>query len=222
MTDDKFICTIGKFHQLIEVCWCKVCGKQRKIIKHGFVGSVLEVQLTCDKKHGTVTWASSPQIGRTFTVNFQISNAILLSGNLYVKFSLFAKFLKLQIPSHNTLYRTIKKYTAPQIEWWWGKMQDAMINLFRGMELYLGGDARNDSPGHCATYSTYSFIEPISNLILRQEIIDVRQAQLKSPNMEKIGCENGLKYMRNIRKIKVKGLKTDDHSQISAMISKSA
>ena len=101
-------------------------------------------------------------------------------------------------------------------------MQDAIINLFRGMELYLGGYSRSDSPGLCTTYSTFSFIEPISNFILHQEIIDVRQAQLKSPNMEKIGCENGLKYMRNIRKIKVKELTTDDHSQISAMMSKSS
>ena len=45
VTGDKFICTIGKFHQLIEVCWCKVCGKQRKVIKHRFVGSVLEVNM---------------------------------------------------------------------------------------------------------------------------------------------------------------------------------
>ena len=98
-------------------------------------------------------------------------------------------------------------------------MQDFILRELQGKELHLGGDRRNDSPGHCATYCTYSFIEPISNLIVHQEVVDTRQADLKSPNMEKIGCEKGLTYLISTRKMKVKRFVTDDHNQISAMMS---
>ena len=98
-------------------------------------------------------------------------------------------------------------------------MQDMLFGKFKGKELYLGGDGRNDSPGHCATYCNYTFMDPVSHLIIHQEVIDVRQSDLKRPNMDKLGCKNGLQLLKN-KKIVVAGLVTDDHNQISAMMSK--
>ena len=79
------------------------------------------------------------------------------------------------------------------------------------------GDGRNNSPGDCVTYCTYSFMDTMSNLILHQEIVDVCEANLKSPNMEKIGCKRGLDKLKE--NVNLKGLVTDDHNQISAMMS---
>ena len=48
--------------------------------------------------------------------------------------------------------------------------------------------------------------------------MDVRDANMKSPNMEKLGCIKGLDKLQ--KNMKVRGFVTDDHSQISAMMSK--
>ena len=48
--------------------------------------------------------------------------------------------------------------------------------------------------------------------------MDVQDANMKSPNMEKLGCKKGLDKLQ--KNMKVRGFVTDDHSQISAMMSK--
>ena len=98
-------------------------------------------------------------------------------------------------------------------------MQERLFNEFRGKELYLAGDGRNDSPGHCATYSNYTLMDPVSSLIIHQEIVDVREADGKNPNMEKLGCQRALNHLKE-NKIKVAGPVTDDLNQISAMMGK--
>ncbi len=75
-------------------------------------------------------------------------------------------------------------------------MQIMLLEKFQGKKLYLAGDGRNDSPGHCSTYCNYTFMDSASNLIVHQEIVDVREADMKSPNMEKIGCRKGLDYLK--------------------------
>ena len=51
-------------------------------------------------------------------------------------------------------------------------------------QLILAGDGRCDSPGKCAKFCTYSFIEQENKLIVHTEVIDKREVKLKSPNME--------------------------------------
>lgn len=215
--DEKFICSLTQIENLIEVIQCEICGSMRHLQKHGFIGSVGELWLVCEKGH-LVKWTSSEKVNGIYATNLQLLSSIILSGNLYVKFSLLAKFLNLQIPSEVSFYRIAKHYVNPSVDLWWKEMQSLMFDLFRNKEVVIGGDGRNDSPGHCATYCTYSFIDSVSNLILHQEIVDVREAELKSPNMEKLGCKRGLDKLRE--HLTVKGLVTDDHNQISAMMSK--
>ncbi len=62
-------------------------------------------------------------------------------------------------------------------------------------------------------------MDSASNLIVHQEIVDVREADMKSPNMEKIGCRKGLNYLKE-KKIDIAGFVTDDHNQISELMSK--
>ena len=66
-------------------------------------------------------------------------------------------------------------------------MQNEIFDILKGSGLIVGGDGRNDSPGHSSTYCQYTFMDTSTNLIVHQELVDVREADHKSPNMEKVG-----------------------------------
>ena len=42
-----------------------------------------------------------------------------------------------------------------------------------GEPLALGGDARNDSPGHCAKYGSYTFLELKHDVVLDVQLLQV-------------------------------------------------
>lgn len=216
VTDKKFICSVSQLHNLVNNCHCKRCLKAGRIVKQSFIGSVVDITLSCENQHEW-KWSSSAMLNKVYAINIQLLAAVILSGNLFVKFSLLARFLNLAIPSEATLYRVAKLYVYPQVYSWWDEMQKLLFELFANREVNIAADGRNDSPGYSATYCNYTLMDTESNLILHQEIIDVRNANYKSPNMEKLGCKQGLAKLR--RHIDVKGFVTDDHNQISAMMS---
>ena len=115
INDDKFICSLEQFKHLIENISCQECGLHCTILKKRFVGSVLEITFTCKNGH-QFKWASSPSVGNIYANNLQLVNSILMSGNMYIKISLFCKFLNLKLPSESTFYRFARLYAAPQIE----------------------------------------------------------------------------------------------------------
>ena len=215
--DEKFICPINKLSEQLKDGFCEECQSRRTIIQRCIIGSALELTLSCENNHVT-KWSSSEKINNLHGLNLQVLSAIILSGNLFAKFSLAAKFMYLRIPSESTFSRVAKLCVYPCIDSWWNEMQSLLAKLYEGKMIFVGGDGRNDSPGHCATYCNYSFIDSASGFILHQEIVDVRDADFKSPNMEKIGCKKGLRRMPDL--FTVGGLVTDDHKAICAMISK--
>lgn len=81
------------------------------------------------------------------------------------------------------------------------------------------GDGRNDSPGHSAQYLTYTLLNHETKDVVAMSIVDKREANLKSPNMEKIGLQRALKQLTDA-KLTVSELVTDAHPQIAAMMSK--
>lgn len=93
-------------------------------------------------------------------------------------------------------------------------MQDELLRSYGDEPVVLAGDGRSDSPGHSAQYCSYVFTDEISRRVLHSEVVDVREAGGKSPNMEKIGFDRGMDFLMN--KVKVKEIVTDGHLQISA------
>ena len=218
VNDRKFICTFQQLENLTKWLRCPECSSPMEILKYNMNGSVAEVHFQCEQGHINM-WSSSMKINKVYAVNFQLACAVLLSGSLFIKVAMLFKFLNLGILSCSTFNRITRLYAVPAIEEWWAKMQDEMFTLLKGQELIVGGDGRNDSPGHSSTYCQYTFMDTFSNLIIHQELIDVREADHKSPNMEKIGCQRGLEYL--IDNVIIHGIVTDSHPQITAMIGKS-
>lgn len=76
-----------------------------------------------------------------------------------------------------------------------------------------------DSPGHCAQYCTYTFMEMETKRILCIITMDKRMTEGKSTSLEK-GCfEKGLKIMTDAG-LNIKEVVTDAHPQIGALMSK--
>lgn len=55
--------------------------------------------------------------------------------------------------------------------------------------------------------------------MLHQELVDAREVQLKSPNMERLGCERGLQFLLKEFNA-IRSFVTDDHISITAMLGK--
>ena len=73
-----------------------------------------------------------------------------------------------------------------------------------------------DSPGHNAKHCIYSLMDTINFYVIHIENVDVREAQMKSTVMEKVGCDRSLRAV--MEKIKVSEFVTDANGQIIKML----
>ena len=104
--------------------------------------------------------------------NVQLSAAILLSGNNFQKFNLFAKFLGLSSISESLFYRVQKLNCKPAIQNMWSNVKEAIHEHLPSTDATLAEDERNDSPGHTARYCVYTLLEEYSKLIVNLEVVD--------------------------------------------------
>lgn len=78
----------------------------------------------------------------------------------------------------------------------------------------LTGDGRNDSPGHCAKYCTYTVVELNSMEILACIVVDKRETKLVSVNMEVDAFKRVLNFLME-EKLNVVEVVTDAHSSVT-------
>ena len=76
-----------------------------------------------------------------------------------------------------------------------------------------------DSPGHCAQYCSYTFMENTMKKILCIITMDKRVTEKKSTNLEKACFIKGLKFLLD-KDLKIKEIVTDAHVQVAAYMSK--
>nr|XP_054765554.1 kinetochore-associated protein 1-like [Lytechinus pictus] len=113
------------------------------------------------------------------------------------------------------LLKIKKLYIAPAINEFYAKKQEELFEMYRGRDVVLSRDGRADSPGYSASMMTYSFCNE-EKKILHTTTVLVQEAGGKSPNMERIGFERGLDYVKS--KINVTCVVTDAHPQIAALM----
>ena len=107
--------------------------------------------------------------------------------------------------SKRTFHLTQRRYVAPAINLYWQSYRQTLIDVLGEKEILVGGDDGSDSPGHSRQYCTYSLLDSSTNIILEQEVVDVRQADGKSVKMEKIGYRIALRLL------------LDDHMHVSVI-----
>jgi hypothetical protein len=149
--------------------------------------------------------------------DFLLSINILLSGNNYRKISLLFKFLNLGIVNRSTHTMIGTKYSAPVITSFWNNLQAKILENYQGKGVVVMGDGRNDSPGFCAQFCTYTFMEYESKNILSTVVIDKRETARKSPNMEREGFRRVMKELQE-KGIRVCEVVTDAHPSITKLM----
>lgn len=85
--------------------------------------------------------------------------------------------------------------------------------------MCIAGDGRMDSPGHCAQYCTYTFMEDRTKKIISVKTLDKRETDRKSGNLEKVGFLRCLQELQD-KDLTVSEIVTDTHLQIGAMMRK--
>ena len=92
-------------------------------------------------------------------------------------------------------------------------------NTFCLLKFHIAGDGRMDSPGYSAKFCTYTAMEYHKKKILDLQVVDKRETNLKSPNMELKGLQKVLTHLA-VNHLKVVEIVTDAHPQIVALLSK--
>ncbi|XP_071850737.1 uncharacterized protein [Apostichopus japonicus] len=139
------------------------------------IGTAIIFSWKCEDGHVCGKWYSQNRFCGIFTGNIQFSSAVTISGNNYCKMALYFKVSKVFFVSNTTFLRVQRLYVTPAVKATWQKVQKAEFCKLKDKGLCVAGDARTDSPRHCAQYCTYSFMDEDSSKILHLEVVDVRE-----------------------------------------------
>ena len=111
--------------------------------------------------------------------NVLIPVCVLLSGNNYYKFLLFANFLNLAVQDRTTFCRSQNFHCFPIIDEFWSTMKNNVSQIINDYDYLVAcGDGRND-------FCSYFIMEQFSNILLDLEVVDVRETS-NSVNMERL------------------------------------
>ncbi|XP_077990951.1 uncharacterized protein LOC144445284 [Glandiceps talaboti] len=192
---------------------CQECGSFVHV-QRTYRGTMVVYNWTCLNSHSG-RWESQPMLRNMPLGNLELSGSILFAGGTYQKIFDIAKTFNLNILSERHFMNIQRTYLFPVIQNLYDYEHNVLIDALRFQHVFVSGDGRSDSPGHCAKYLSYSFMEEETDLILHFELVQVTEAPGEaSTNMERVAFNRGLTYLDE-QDVKVDGMITDRHPQIS-------
>lgn len=181
ISDMKFVVFRQSLVQLFK--FCPQCGSPAEVDQEFVTGSMLTVKYSCLSGHSDL-WRSQPFVDRKPVGNVLLSAAILFTGNSYTKVSSFAKTVNLAFPSRTTYQQEQNSTLFPVVqEKWLEEKSKAQAEVKVLPKVVLAGDARCDSPGHCAKYGSYTLMEAgptQTNKIVELELVQVSEVSILS------------------------------------------
>ena len=107
--------------------------------------------------------------------NLCIASSLFFAGSSIVKAINMMKFAKIQTFSIRTYELIQRSYLIPAVNNIWERQQFLLFSRIQeeGGKVSVGGDARCDSPGHCAKYGSYSLLDVNQGLILCTNLVQV-------------------------------------------------
>lgn len=180
----KVICALDLLVQVFaEKCRHQGC-QHPTIVNYTLCGTSTLIYWRCIDGHSGKVCSSHKASG-LLANNLQSSAAVLLSGNNYEKIAKFAHFLGLSFTSNSTFYRAKRLYLLPAVSEWWKWQQGKIFEELTGKDLVVSGDGQCDSQGFTAKHLCYFLMEMTTGYIINLEVMDKREVDMKSVNMEK-------------------------------------
>ena len=171
--EEKYIVFKSKLMELFHQCPRCGCATEAKVVNR--CGTLVHVEQQCSHCDNNRHWASQPYIGKMPAGNLLLSAAILFSGSHAAKALRMLKIMNVAGIAQSTFYRHQRDYLTPTVISAWEKHQEELLGDLEEWkeELVLAGDARSDSPGHCAKYGSFSVIEQHINKVLDIQLVQV-------------------------------------------------
>ena len=138
----------------------------------------------------------------------------LFCGIPFSKFATLSKLINLKFIAKGTYFKIREQYIFPVVRTTWQQQQQEIFSELKDREggAVLAGDGRCDSPGHCAKYCTYTFLDVTSQKVIDFNVVSVSQVA-NSNQMKKKGFVDTLANIE-ANDIEVKLISTDRHTQI--------
>lgn len=156
-----FINSLLSLFTIFNICKSKIINK-----KWYAIGATICVKSEYGEGHSS-KWFSQPVNKQFSKGHVHIALPILLSGTLFATFKVFCSSLKLAMFSRTTYNKIMNKYSFPLIKKIWEKKRTEQINYVKESgQLWIAGDGQYDSPGFCAKYCTYIFMDINSECIV--------------------------------------------------------
>jgi len=212
----KYLVFENQINKLFK--FCPDCGSNITSTNKYITGTMLSVSYTCQLGHNN-TWHSQTSIRRMPAGNLLLSAAILLSGSTYSKAAQMLNILHMPILSESEFYRIQNTYLNPTINDYWTMHQTAILSVLSDTQkLRLCGDARSDSPGYSAKYTSYTLMDMTTSLIVDQQLVSLNEDKVdNSVAMEKIAVERSLDFVLSTG-LKIDTLATDRHIGVQSLM----
>lgn len=216
LSDPKFVVHKEHLLELFRICREPGCGKpiddNPTVTTQGFCVSV-----TCCCIDGHISkWSSQPLINKIFASSLLIPAAVFITGSSYTTIMELFQAINLTALSSRQFYNLQKAYVIPEVEKMWAVHNEAVMAVVSEKPVVLSGDARCDSPGHCATFGTYTLLDADSHLIVAQETVIVTEVK-NSYWLEPEGMQRGIDKLAD-HNVEISHLATDRHPTVQKIM----
>ena len=172
ITQKKFIVFLSALLSLFTKCFS--CSASAETLTES-IGTFIRIKMLCPLCSYQYTWESQPLINSIPAGNLALSTAILCSGSLPTKTITLFKLMNCSTINESTYFKYQRNYLNQAIQTTWIEQQNSIIASFKKNKdrLILGGDGRCDSPGYCAKFGSYTFLELQNNVITDIQLVQV-------------------------------------------------